>query len=110
VSARALVRPVLLAVALALASTAVKGSVMEYHGWDCHPAGVRECPRPVAARGWPILFVVDKTWTSPTPNVDLLGALVGIDSFRWTRFAGTLAFWLALTLGARALLARRGRP
>ena len=35
--------------ALTLLSTAVKGSVTEYQGWDCHPAGVRECPHPVAA-------------------------------------------------------------
>lgn len=101
-SARRIVRALLIAVALTLLSTVVKGSVNEYQGWDC-PPGERQCPHPVAARGFPMPYVVDKEYLSPTPNVDLMGALLGLDAFRGTRFLADLGVWLLVALAADAL-------
>lgn len=107
-SPRRLLAAVVAAVLLTLLSTAVKGSVTEYQGWDCAP-GERTCPHPVAARGFPVPFVVDKESLSPTPNVDLAGALLGLDSFRVERYTLDLAFWFAAVVGVRALLRRTRR-
>ena len=105
-TARRLGRALLGAAALTLLSTLARGSVVEYQGWDCAP-GEAACPHPVAARGWPVPYVVDKESLSPTPNVDLVGALLGLDSFRAPRFLASAAFWLLVALGGDLLWRRR---
>jgi len=104
-SARHLVRALALAVLVTLATSLVRRSVTEYQGWDC-PPGVRACPHPVAARGAPLPYVVDREFLSPTPNVDLVGALMGLDSFRFGPFAANVATWLLVVLGAGRLVKR----
>jgi hypothetical protein len=50
----------------------------------------------VLAGGWPFPFIYDGIGLSPGNRVDLMGALLGLDDFRWGAFLGNLAGYGAL--------------
>lgn len=104
-SARRLLGSLALAALLALLSSLVKGTSYEYQDWDCAP-GVRECPRHVAAVGFPLVYVVDRNGLSPANSADLVGALMGVDDFRAAPFAADVLAYLALLVAADALRRR----
>ena len=62
----------------------------------------------VAAGGWPFIYVVDGMTSSPVGSADFLGALVGLDDFRWEMFALNFVVWLsAIAIVALAFSKRR---
>jgi hypothetical protein len=107
-SARGIALRVVAALVLTLASTVVKGTRVEYQGWDCSP-GERTCPRPLVAAGFPLPFIVDKDGLSPGNAADLSGALLGLDAWRWGPFWIDLAVWTVVAFGGAAAVARARR-
>lgn len=97
-----------IAVLLTFASSVVPGTRTEYQGWDCAP-GVAACPRPLAAVGFPLPFIVDREGISPGNSAGLVGALLGMDAWRWPPFALDLLFWLGVVLAAGTIVARTRR-
>jgi hypothetical protein len=83
-------------VALALASSAVRGTRLEVQDWDCPPAP-RSCARPVEVRGFPRPYISDFHGISPVGRASLVGALLGEDLFR------PRDFWLDAALYAGAV-------
>jgi hypothetical protein len=63
---------------------------------------------PVAAAGWPLVFLRDYPGMSVVNRVDLVEVLLAADRFDWAPFLLNVLFWSALTwLGLR--LAARSR-
>ena len=59
------------------------------------------CPKPKLNGGWPAPFLFDR------PGISVENALFVVeDDFRWEPFLADVGFYLALLLGARAVLAR----
>jgi hypothetical protein len=102
---RVLAGLLLLAVLLAGASSAVRGTRLEVQDWDCPPAPA-SCAKPVVVLGFPFPYVSDDQGISPVGSASLVGALLGVDFFRPGAFAADVAVYFAaaalVRLAARA--------
>ena len=109
-SSRTLAALLAVAVALALASSAVRGTRMEVQEWDCPPAPA-SCAKPVPVLGFPFPYVSDNQGVSVVGSASLFGALIGEDFFHPAAFAADVAaYFAAAALAALAFRRRRRRP
>jgi hypothetical protein len=91
---------------LALASSAIRGTVtVNYADIDGCTAGCT-----VAAAGWPFPYLADYPGLSPTGKASLQESVVGSDHFLWTSFVATWLAWAALIGVLMWLRGRRRVP
>ena len=95
---RSVVRICALAGALTYLSLLVPGRLTRVCGYIDEPT---YCS--ALAYGFPALFLVDGSHTSPTGSVarDPLSLLIGLDDLLWERLGWSALFWLAVVLAAR---------
>ena len=93
------------ALALTLASSAVKRTRLEVQEWDCPPAPA-SCARPVLVGGFPFSYISDNHGVSVVGRISLFGALIGEDRMRWLPFWLNVAIYFLIVAG----LLRTGRP
>lgn len=61
----------------------------------------RDCTKnacQIAASGWPIPFIWDQTWLSPTNSADWLGVLIEDDHLSFLAFIKNIGFWGLVSL------------
>jgi hypothetical protein len=63
----------------------------------------------VTVGGWPLAFIYDKPYFSPTNRVDWFGVLLGMDQFRPWPFLGDVAIYFALSWVGRSVWLRGHR-
>ena len=105
---RMLVVCALLGVALALASSVVRGTRLEVQDWDCPPAPA-SCARPVLVRGFPLPYISDHHGISPVGSADLVGALLGMDHLHRGALAVDAALYALLAVAVHAATTRATR-
>jgi hypothetical protein len=83
-----------LATVVTLCSTIVSGRVSAVQLGN--PGCENDCD--YLAAGWPYPYIVDGPGVSPIGSVDLLGAVIGVDSVFPKALARTFVFWLGSLL------------
>lgn len=63
------------------------------NGRDCTQSACQ-----VAATGWPIAYIWDKTWLSPTNSADWLGVLIGSDHVNLAGLVKNTFLWTLIVL------------
>lgn len=94
------------AVAITLATSAIKGWRMEVQDWDCPPTG--SCARPVRVSGFPLRYITDYHGISAVGDANVVSALLGDDIMHWAAFGANVAIWAGV-LGAGGWVAGRVR-
>ena len=86
-----------LAVALTLASSAVRSTRLEVQDWDCPPPPA-SCARPMLVVGFPLPYISDYHGISVGNHASLSGALLGEDLFHLDAFLANIALYFVLIL------------
>ena len=96
-----------LVVVLALCAT-IAVSWIPGKGWIVRP-DIMGCETgcTVAAGGWPFPYAIDGMSSSPIGSADAVGALFGLDIFRWEMFALDFGIWLFCFALIGAMIFRR---